>query len=93
VTPKERDAMMTVARMCMKEAAPRARVIMLAQIILEVLKQANLGLGAEETAAALKSLLVTHSGSFTVAQKAMTESLMSRDLLPLGLDEALKRLS
>lgn len=78
-----------IARALMGAVTPKARVIMLAQLMDECLKMYDLG--QEETAAAIKSLLLTRSRGFSIAQKAMTESLMSRDLLTGTLAEAFER--
>lgn len=86
---KEQEAMLTLANYLLKDSKPRTRVLMCAQLLTSILKQ--LEIGPEETAAALKTMLVVRGRDFTVAQKAVVESVMSRDLLPLGIDEALNQ--
>lgn len=69
----------------------RVRVLLIADLLEKTLENvATLG-DETEIAAAIKSLLVVKAGGFTTAQKAATEALMSRDLLPLGLTAAYQR--
>src|SRR5262245_14071392 len=90
MTEMSKDDMQKAIALVRKFVKGKVRVLFLARLLEATLENTDGFADETEVAAAIKSLLVKRTSGFSVAQKAATEALMSRDVLrsDIGLQEA-----